>query len=658
MPRPLDIDKFEQLRISGELPSPRGVALAIIKLTAQADVSLAELGRVISGDPAFVGRLIKAANGLIAINRRSVSSPNEALMILGLPAVRTMALGFSLLANYRSGVCRSFDYNRFWSHSLALALAMQVLTQRTRVAAADEMFSLGLLTRVGELAMATVYADDYSKVIDQVASDPQFDLQIREREVFAMTHTELGMAMLRDWGLPTIFVEVASHFEQLDLDVLARGGRLQKLVLQLALARALADLCVAEAGKRPGLLHGVFGKALDVGIEQAEVVADCERILSLWLDWGALIHLDLPEPFSVSDLMSEAPTTWPDELKSGLEPVEPPTPLLGPSESNGATQPKEVLRALVINPEVSDLRETVDIVRALGLETAEAADANQGLEKALDLLPNLVVMAVTKPADLEFIRALRRIRVGRSIYLLAISLPADGDMLLAAFDAGADDVSVAPVSKRLLAARLRSGIRVVLLQRELKQEREELRRFAAELAVSNRRLKEAAMTDFLTGFRNRRYADERMGQAWQAASRDASPLSCMVVDFDGLKTINDGYGHATGDAALKVAAEALKGQLRRQEVICRVGGDEFMLICPNTSLDEALVCAERLRRAVAARKVSARGVELALSVSIGVAARDVRTGDVDALIRLADEGVYAAKELGRNRVVAIQRGRT
>ena len=182
MTRPLDIDKFEQLRISGELPSPRGVALAIIKLTAQHDVSLTELGRVVSGDPAFVGRLIKAANGLIAMNRRSVSSANEALMILGLPAVRTMALGFSLLSNYRSGMCRSFDYNRFWSYSLALAVAMQVVTQRTRIAAADEMFSLGLLTRVGELALATVYAEDYSKVIDRAGRDPQVDLQALDRK--------------------------------------------------------------------------------------------------------------------------------------------------------------------------------------------------------------------------------------------------------------------------------------------------------------------------------------------------------------------------------------------------------------------------------------------------------------------------------------------
>lgn len=653
MTRPLDIDKFEQLRISGELPSPRGVALAIIKLTAQPDVSLAELGRVISGDPAFVGRLIKAANGLIAMNRRSVSSANEALMILGLPAVRTMALGFSLLSNYRSGTCRSFDYNRFWSYSLALAVSMQVLTQRTRIAAADEMFSLGLLTRVGELAMATVYADDYAKVIDKAGRDQQIDLQTLEREVFAMTHTELGMAMLRDWGLPQIFVELASQFEQIEAAVLAQGGRLQRLVLQLALARSLADLCLGSADKRPGLLHVVFGKALEAGVEQQDVLADCERIISLWLDWGQSLHLEMPERFSVSDLLSEAPTTWPEEAT--LEPHAPTTAALGADGSNPPAAHKDSLRVLVVDSELGDRRRATDVVRALGLETAEADDAHQGLERALDVLPNVVVITVANPADLEFIRSLRRIRVGRSIYMLAIAPQADDAMLLEAFDAGADDVMVKPFAKRLLAARLRSGIRVVGLQRELKQEREELRRFAAELAVTNRRLKEAAVTDFLTGFKNRRYADERMDQAWVAATRDASPLTCMMVDFDGLKSINDSYGHAVGDAALKVAAEAIRTQLRRQEVVCRVGGDEFLVISPHTTLEDALVCAERLRRAVAARRLSLRGAELTLSVSIGVAIRDARVSDAEALIRLADEGAYVAKEQGRNRVVAMQR---
>ena len=83
MPQPIDMQRFEQLKAAGDLPSPRGVAIAIIRLTQSADVSMAELARVIKADPAFVGRLVKAANGLVAENRRAVVSVQEALMVLG-----------------------------------------------------------------------------------------------------------------------------------------------------------------------------------------------------------------------------------------------------------------------------------------------------------------------------------------------------------------------------------------------------------------------------------------------------------------------------------------------------------------------------------------------------------------------------------------------
>ena len=130
---PIDISKFEQLRASGQLPSPKGVALAILRLTQREDASMAELARIIKSDPAFVGRLIKAANSVSANPGRPVVSVQEAMVVLGMPAVRNLALGLSLLSQYRKGTCREFDYERFWSASLACGIAMQALAQHTRV---------------------------------------------------------------------------------------------------------------------------------------------------------------------------------------------------------------------------------------------------------------------------------------------------------------------------------------------------------------------------------------------------------------------------------------------------------------------------------------------------------------------------------------------
>ena len=112
------------------------------------------------------------------------------------------------------------------------------------------------------------------------------------------------------------------------------------------------------------------------------------------------------------------------------------------------------------------------------------------------------------------------------------------------------------------------------------------------------------MTDMLTGCPNRRYAMDRINQEWAMAVRTERPLACMVVDMDNLKQINDALGHEAGDRALKLVASAFKGEMRAQEVLARSGGDEFIVICPDTPLDAAMACAERMRAAAAAMLAS------------------------------------------------------
>ncbi|MCK7498270.1 MAG: GGDEF domain-containing protein [Comamonadaceae bacterium] len=127
-----------------------------------------------------------------------------------------------------------------------------------------------------------------------------------------------------------------------------------------------------------------------------------------------------------------------------------------------------------------------------------------------------------------------------------------------------------------------------------------------------------------------------------------------MIDLDDFKQINDTYGHDVGDNVLKKMAAALKKGLRTQDVICRIGGDEFLVICPDTGLQAALVCAERVRRSVEILPVTTGMLQLKCTVSIGVAAREAGMGDPDALIKRADQGAYLAKQRGRNRVATAQ----
>ena len=120
------------------------------------------------------------------------------------------------------------------------------------------------------------------------------------------------------------------------------------------------------------------------------------------------------------------------------------------------------------------------------------------------------------------------------------------------------------------------------LKEEISREREEVRRIASELAVTNRRLQRLALTDPLTLLPNRRYGMDSLEQEWEAAKNRGRPVTCMLIDLDRFKQINDTYGHDTGDTALKQAAKILKNAARTQDIVSRIGGEEFMVICPDT----------------------------------------------------------------------------
>jgi two-component system cell cycle response regulator len=181
---------------------------------------------------------------------------------------------------------------------------------------------------------------------------------------------------------------------------------------------------------------------------------------------------------------------------------------------------------------------------------------------------------------------------------------------------------------------------------------------ADELEASYQlRLAESALHDPLTGLHNRRHLDERLLAELSAAQRHGRPLSVLMADLDHFKQVNDQHGHLVGDEALKLAALVLRGALRKEDSLARYGGEEFVVVARETGAAGARALGERLRRAVASSRCSAGGVEVALTVSVGVAtAPDLRPGPpagIDqALLDLADKALYRAKLAGRNRVEA------
>ncbi|MBI5921361.1 MAG: diguanylate cyclase [Betaproteobacteria bacterium] len=636
---PLDLNIFEQLKSGGNLPSPKGSALAIIRLTKQEEVSLHDLAHTIKTDPVFCGRLIKAANGANRAGARPIVSIQDAIALLGVPSVRSLALGFSLVSAYRKGMCSNFDYERFWSHSLIRAIALQTLTVATHAAPAEDAFSVGLLFRIGELALATLFPDKYADILHQLRQEPHLRLLDLEQTNFVMTHNVLSASMMLDWGLPNSYVESIYYFETLEEMPFEEGSRPCVLTYLLACGDLVADICLATPEQRGAMLPRLLRLGERLALAPDNLMAICDSAAAEWLAWGPMLRIKTAEVPSFKEI-SATPETAPDNRRDETE----------------KAAAEQRMRVLIVDDE----RSMRILLRALltkgGHEVYEAENGRQGFEMAMELQPHIMIIDWMMPEmdGIELTKLLRETKVGKAIYVLILTSFEEDDKLVEAFAAGADDFMSKPLRPRVLEARLRAGQRIFLLQQASDRDHEEIRQFAAELAVTNRRLQEMALTDSLTGFPNRRYAMERMKQEWGAASRDKRPLSVMVIDLDEFKTINDTYGHDVGDAVLQQASAALKSGLREHDVLCRIGGDEFLVISPGTSLEAALACAERVRSVVRAARYSSGNLRLQRSISIGVAVREDGMSDIDALIKEADRGVYLAKQRGRDQVAAVQ----
>ena len=168
-----------------------------------------------------------------------------------------------------------------------------------------------------------------------------------------------------------------------------------------------------------------------------------------------------------------------------------------------------------------------------------------------------------------------------------------------------------------------------------------------ELQEINRHLKELTITDLLTNLPNRRFAMSQLTELWNESEINDRSLSCLMIDADNFKQVNDHYGHGAGDKVLIELSQELKKSLRSDDIICRLGGDEFLVICNNTSYQEALNVAQSLCDAVLALEVTLEDGSWFGSVSIGVASKYDQIKNMEALIKIADQGVYLAKKAGK-----------
>jgi two-component system, cell cycle response regulator len=311
---------------------------------------------------------------------------------------------------------------------------------------------------------------------------------------------------------------------------------------------------------------------------------------------------------------------------------------------------------LVVTPIIVLLVEDSAAIRALvrrmlvagGHTVVEAARGADALALCREQQPDVVLLDVEMPgmSGWDVLAAMKADPGLRDVPVVFLTGRSDTADMVDGLRLGAHDYLRKPCEPTELLARVQAAARVKRLQDELRQRNEEL-----DLV---------SRTDALTGLRNRRHVEEYLTKLVSLARRNVEPIAVLIVDIDHFKSVNDGHGHDAGDAVLREVAGRMVDSVRLEDMVGRWGGEEFLVVLPNTAAQGAAELAERLRQVVAGEPCPLPdGGAVPVTISLGCAASVI--DDAATLVRSADAAMYEAKESGRNRVVVaasdeLQRG--
>ncbi|HEX8978620.1 MAG TPA: HDOD domain-containing protein, partial [Parasulfuritortus sp.] len=297
-------ERFAALKAGGMLPSPQGVALAILELTQRSDASVKTLTHLVQTDPAMTGRILRYANAVHGGSLRHIASLSHAIVFLGMFRVRQIALGFSLVDQYRSGACVAFDYLGYWTASLATGIAAQQVSDQAQCPP-DESFTCGLLSGIGRLALATAFPIEYGEML--IHDLDALSLREAERKGFGLDHASLSAELLEDWGLPEIFHQAVRYHELPTEAPFPAGSRAQALTSALHFASKVGMLLNMDAAQRWERLPSLYHAAAQLGLEDTQVPPLVESVVAQWHDWGRELRLPSRD-FSDLKRLLTAPT--------------------------------------------------------------------------------------------------------------------------------------------------------------------------------------------------------------------------------------------------------------------------------------------------------------------------------------------------------------
>jgi len=655
-----------ELKATGKLPTPAGVALTILELTRNPDSSTEDINLVLKGDPSLSGQILKYANSAASGCLEEVSTVNDALVRLGMKMVQQLCLGFSVLSTSRQGKCAGFDYPRYWAKSLARGIGAQILSDTLGGVNAEEGFTCGLLADIGALGLASVYPDEYTSILRKWNRGEARALTALETSEFSIHRQQVTCALFEDWRLPESFGKAVLLLDRGELPAgpidRTEVSRPKQLAYLLNVADLAAEVCVTSGEEQDELVIRYLEAGAALGIPDSDWMNTHDLIRAEWERMGQVLDIQTREQPSLSRLRQRASSQErsgeaQNHSGSSREPL-----AVDEDPGTGATEPVATVAAalrtatgldiLVANGNPIEQKILLNKLTEVGHTVGIAENGQEALELALQTGPQVILAnwSLDKIDGPELARMLRQSEQTQGTYMIIMTSNEDRESLVEAFEAGVDDYLVKPLNHDVLNARLKAASRIIQLQEQHERAREELRRNLNKISRLSRQLQVMALEDQLTGLKNRRAGLEEFDKEWSRSTRNQSTLLCMILDIDHFKSVNDTYGHDVGDVVLQRTAAVLKTAIRDTDTVCRFGGEEFLLICPEADLKMAMKIGDRVRRTVEENHIQCPGYDGGVTVSIGVALRGADQQSPQELIKEADLALYAAKENGRNKV--------
>ncbi len=504
-------DILEKIRKGIDLPALSPVAAKVVSLATDENVSANKLAELISLDASLTARVLKVVNTPLYGFRKQITTLSQAVALMGMKAVRSVALCISILDAFPGKNNNGFNYNEFWQISISNAIACRLTANRLGLKIEEEAFIAGLTQNIGSLVFGKFLEDKYESLYSRHYNVGE-ELAAMEVENWGIDHTMLGYEVFSKWQMPVI------------------------------LAQAI-------------LYH-----------HTPENVPEDNENLSLLVK---LVY--------TSDLVSR---------------------VLHNEENTG------------IN--LHRLKEKYKEYFNLS-----GGDVDQIMEKVageVKTVANDFDFKVENSADYAEILQQANIELGK------INL--DYEQLI----------------------------------RDLEKAKNRAENLTNKLREVNKKLEEKAVKDGLTNLYNHRFFYEMLNKEFANARRHKRNLSCIMMDLDNFKKVNDTYGHQEGDAVLRTLGTILLDALREGDVAARYGGEEFALILSNTPVDEAFKVADRIRERVEKTDFTNSLTAGKITVSVGVAGfESKRVNKASELAELADRAVYVSKNMGKNLVTLFSK---